>query len=132
RTRTLALHAGRRRRCRSARRLALSGSADRLVELVARLSVAEKRLSVARSRRRPAALRCGLPGRLRHLAQALTGRDGVCRAARNAELDGADWGDGEARSPSGDPGLHGDLHPGLGQVFSILPTLKSGYTPTRG
>ena len=65
RTRTLALHACRRRRRRGTGGFALSGGAGRLVELVACLPVAEERLSVAGPRRRPAALRRGLPGRLR-------------------------------------------------------------------
>src|SRR6202022_926998 len=47
---------------------------------------------------------------------------------RNAELDGADRRDGEARPPSGDPGLHGDLYPGIGQVLPILPAVRSIHT----
>src|SRR6266851_6751169 len=120
-----------RRRRPGAGVFALSGGADRLIELVPCLPVAEERLSVAGSRRRPAALRRGFPRRLRDLAQALAGGDGVCRAARNAELDGADRRDGDARSPPCNSGLHGDLYSGLRQVFPILPAVR-GSTPARG
>ena len=102
---------------RSPYRVALVASSS----LVALLPVAEERLSVARPRGRPHPVRCARARRLRHLAQALAGRDGVFRAARDAELDGADRRDGGARPEAGDPGLHGDLHPGLGQMLRVVP-----------
>ena len=85
----LALHGCRRRGRRGAGALAVPGGADRLVVVVALLPVAEKRLSVAGPRGRPHPVRRAGARRLGDLAQALAGRHGIFRAARDAELDGA-------------------------------------------
>ena len=86
---SLARYGCRGRDRRGAGALAVPGRADRLVVVVALLPVAEKRLSVAGSRGRPHPVRRAGARRLGDLAQALAGRHGIFRAARNAELDGA-------------------------------------------
>src|SRR5205823_7986122 len=83
----LALYGCRRRDCRGVGEIAVPGGARRVFELVALLPVAEERLSLAGPRGRPHPVRRDEPRRLGYLAQADARRDGIFRAARDAELD---------------------------------------------
>src|SRR5437867_1797417 len=68
--RTPALHGGWRTACRDARRKLVAGRARGFLELVARFLDSARRLSLARSRVRPPALRSASPRRPRGLARA--------------------------------------------------------------
>src|SRR5437764_1406138 len=114
---------------REAAKYLATGLIERVIDMVACVPVAEERLFVARPRRRPATVRCGVAGRLQHLAETLARRDGIFRPARDAQLDDADRRNGSSRPPSGNSGLHGNLHPGVGQMLPVLPAVNAPVEP---